>query len=73
MFVKINGERHYHWRAADHDGEVLERFVTKSRDKKAGLIFIRKSMRHYGRPEVIVADQLRTSNLLCGVEGNRCG
>ena len=24
MFVKINGERHYLWRAVDHEGEVLE-------------------------------------------------
>ena len=24
VFVKINGERHYLWRAVDHEGEVLE-------------------------------------------------
>jgi putative transposase len=29
VFVKINGERFYLWRAVDHEGEVLERFVTK--------------------------------------------
>ena len=28
-FVKINGERHYLWRAVDHEGEVLESYVTK--------------------------------------------
>jgi putative transposase len=28
MFVKINGERHYLWRAVDHEGEVLESYVT---------------------------------------------
>ena len=43
MFVKINGERHYLWRAVDHEGEVLESFVTKTRDKKAALKFLRKS------------------------------
>ena len=32
MFVKINGEMHYLWRAVDHEGEVLESFVTKTRD-----------------------------------------
>lgn len=37
MFVKINGERHYLWRTVDHEGEVLESFVTKKRDKKAAL------------------------------------
>lgn len=29
VFVKINGERHYLWRAVDHEGELLESFVTK--------------------------------------------
>jgi hypothetical protein len=28
MFVKISGARHYLWRAVDHEGEVLESFVT---------------------------------------------
>ena len=32
IFVKINGERHYLWRAVDHEGEVLESFVTKTRE-----------------------------------------
>ena len=37
VFVKINGERHYLWRAVDQEGEVLEAFVSKKRDRKAGL------------------------------------
>lgn len=60
MFVKINGERHYLWRAVDHEGEVLESFVTKTRDKKAALKFLKKAMRRHGRPEVIVTDRLRS-------------
>ena len=60
VFVKINGERHYLWRAVDHEGEVLESFVTKRRDRQAALKFIRKSMKRYGRPEVIVTDRLRS-------------
>ena len=58
MFVKINGEQHYLWRAVDHEGEVLESFVTKTRDKKAALKFLKKTMRKHGRPEVIVTDGL---------------
>lgn len=58
MFVKINGERHYLWRAVDHEGEVLESFVTKTRDKKAALKFSKKAMRKHGHPEVIVTDRL---------------
>ena len=60
IFVKIDGERHYLWRAVDHEGEVLESFVTKTRDKKAALKFLRKAMRRYGQPEVIVTDKLRS-------------
>ncbi len=60
MFVKINGERHYLWRAVDHEGEVLESFVTKTRDKKAALRFLKKAMRKHGQPEVIVTDKLRS-------------
>jgi len=37
MFVKINGEMHYLWRAVDHEGKALESFVTRTRDRKAGL------------------------------------
>ena len=60
MFVKINGEMHYLWRAVDHEGEVLESFVTKTRDKKAALKFLKKAMRKHGNPEVIVTDRLRS-------------
>ena len=37
VFVKINAVKHYLWRAVDHEGEVLESFMTKRRDKKAAL------------------------------------
>jgi putative transposase len=60
MFVKINGEQHYLWRAVDHEGEVLESFVTKTRDKKAALNFLKKAMRKHGCPDVLVTDLLRS-------------
>ena len=60
LFVKINGERHYLWRAVDHEGEVLESFVTKARDKKAALKFLRKAMKKHGRAGVLVTDKLRS-------------
>lgn len=61
IFVKINGETHYLWRAVDQEGEVLESFVTKSRDKKAVLLkFLKKAMRKHGRVEVLVTDKLRS-------------
>ena len=60
VFVKINGERHYLWRAVDHEGEVLESFVTKQRDRKAALKFLRKLLKRHGPAEVIVSDKLRS-------------
>ena len=43
VFVKINGETHYFWRAVDHEGEVLESYVTKRRDRNAALKFLRNT------------------------------
>jgi putative transposase len=42
VYVRINGEMRYLWRAVDHEGEVLESFVTTTRDKAAALKFIKK-------------------------------
>jgi transposase-like protein len=60
IFVKIKGVKHHLWRAIDYDGEVLESFVTKTRDKKAALKFLRKAMKKHGRSEVLVTDKLRS-------------
>ena len=49
--MKINGETHYLWRAVDHEGEVLESFVTKRRDRKAALRFLKKAMKRHGGPK----------------------
>ena len=57
VFVKINGVQHYLWRAVDHEGEVLESFVTKKRDKAAALKFLKKAMKRYGNPQVIITDR----------------
>jgi putative transposase len=42
VFVRINGEPHYLWRAVDHEGEVLEVFATRRRDRKAALKFLKR-------------------------------
>ncbi|MEQ9112450.1 MAG: IS6 family transposase [Rhodospirillaceae bacterium] len=60
VFVKIGGENHYLWRAVDHEGEVLESFVTRKRNRKAALSFLRRAMKQYGLPKVIVTDKLRS-------------
>src|SRR6201996_4501536 len=60
MYVKINGEMHYLWRAVDHEGEVLESFASKARDKAAALKFIKRAMRRHGAPRTVVTDGLRS-------------
>jgi putative transposase len=60
VYVRINGEMRYLWRAIDHEGEVLESYVTKTRDKAAALKFIKKALRRHGRTKAIVTDGLRS-------------
>ncbi len=70
VFVRINGEVHYLWRAVDHEGEVLESFVTKRRDRKAALKFLKKTMKRYGSPNIIVTDKLRSYRAAMNMIGN---
>ena len=74
VFVKIRGQTHYLWRAVDHEGEVLESFVTKTRDKASALKFMRKAMRRYGNPKVVVTDKCpsyRAAMKVIGSEGRQ--
>jgi putative transposase len=59
VFVKINGETHYLWRAIDHEGAVLE-----------ALVFPKKIMKRYGRPRAIVTDRLRSYRAAMKLIGN---
>jgi putative transposase len=55
--VKLNGETLYLWPAVDHEGEVLESYLTKTRDKGASFRFPREGAEaprqacsdHYGQ------------------------
>ena len=46
--------------AVDHEGELLECYATKTRDKKAALSFLRRMMKRHGKAKVIVTDRLRS-------------
>ncbi|MEY8120924.1 transposase, partial [Falsihalocynthiibacter sp. BN13B15] len=70
VFVKINGELHYLWRAVDHEGEVLESYVTKRRDRKTALKFLRKTMNRHGKAELLVTDKLRSYGAAMKIIGN---
>ena len=70
VFVRINGERHYLWRAVDHEGEVLEAFVTKRRDRRAALKLLKRTMKRYGRPGSIGTDRLPSYRAAMQALGN---
>ncbi len=57
--VKIGGRPMYLWRAVDDEGEVLDVFVQKRRNKHAALKLLRRLLRNTGiHPESIVTDKL---------------
>jgi putative transposase len=58
VFVKINGKAHYLWRAVDHEGTVIDCYVSKKRDTRAAKKFLKKMVSKYGAPEQIVTDKL---------------
>lgn len=68
--MKIRGEGHYLWRAIDHEGEVLESGLTKTHDKISALNFMRKAMKRYGNPQVVVTDKLRSYGAAMSEIGN---
>ena len=53
-----------------NEGEVLESYVTKRRDRKAALKFIGKTRKRYGQPHVIVTDKFRSYGAAMKVIGN---
>ncbi|MDD2862854.1 MAG: IS6 family transposase [Acidiphilium sp.] len=60
MVITIGGEKHWLWRAVDNRGDVLEILVQKRRDARAARRFLRKLMRRWGQPRVVVTDKLRS-------------
>ena len=61
MFITINGDRYYLWRAVDQDGDVLDILVRKNCNKRATKRFYRKLLKglHYALRR-IVTDKLRS-------------
>ena len=68
--MKIRGEIHELRRAVDHEGEVLDAYVTKRRDKAAAPEFLRKAMKRYGNPEVVVTDRCPSYSAAMKMIGN---
>jgi putative transposase len=61
VFLTINGERHYLWRAVDQDGHVLDILVQRRRNKAAAKKFFRKLLKGLRYvPRVIITDKLKS-------------
>ncbi|MBT2401528.1 IS6 family transposase [Streptomyces sp. ISL-100] len=61
VFIKINGQIHYLWRAVDQDGNVLDILVQPKRNTKAAVRFFRRLLKDLEYvPRVIVTDKLRS-------------
>jgi putative transposase len=54
----------------DHEGEILESFVTRTRDKAAALTFMKKALKRHGSPEAITTDGLRSYKAAMNELGN---
>jgi putative transposase len=61
VFLKINGIRHYLWRAVDQHGAVIDILVQPRRDRHAAIRFFHKLLGTCGRrPRVMITDKLRS-------------
>jgi len=59
VFVKINGDLHYLWRAVGQDEDELDIRVQKHRNKKAAIKFFRKLLKGQQATQLkIVTDKL---------------
>ena len=61
LFVTIQGQRQYLWRAVDQDGDALDILVQPRRDQRAAKRFFRKLLKGQGgEPRRLVTDKLRS-------------
>jgi putative transposase len=61
VFVKIQGQQQYLWRAVDQDGDVVDVYLQKKRDGAAAKRFFKRFLRNQGgEPRKIVTDKLRS-------------
>ena len=58
VVLKINGVRHWLWRAIDANGDVLDILVQSRRDTAVARRFMRKLFKRWGLPRVMVTDKL---------------
>jgi len=61
VFITIQGDQHYLWRAVDQDGDTIDILVQRRRNKKAAIRFFRRLLKGQGgEPRWLVTDKLRS-------------
>ena len=61
VFIKINGELHYLWRAVDQDGDTIDILVQKRRNKMAAKRFFRRLLKNQSAtPSKLITDKLQS-------------
>lgn len=58
MYVTLNGEMAYLWRAIDPEGDIFESHISKTRNEAAALTFMKKALRRHGSSAAIKTDGL---------------
>ena len=61
VFVTIQGQRHYLYRAVDQDGEVIDIFLQRRRNQRAAEQFFHRFLKGQGsEPRWLITDKLRS-------------
>jgi len=60
VVIKIRGKMHWLWRAVDANGEILDILVQSRRNAAAAERFLRKLIKLWGLPRVMITDKLRS-------------
>src|ERR1019366_8485740 len=61
VFIRINGQQQYLWRAVDQDGDVIDILVQPRRDQRAAERFLRRLVRGQGKaPFRMITDKLKS-------------
>jgi putative transposase len=61
VFVKIQGQQYYLWRAVDQDGDVVDVYLQSRRNGMAAKRFFKRLLKSHGsEPRKIVSDKLRS-------------
>lgn len=58
--IRINGVKHWLWRAVDARGDVLDILVQPRRNAKAARRFLKKLIQRFGQPRAVITDKLRS-------------